>query len=343
METFIKYISFFYVLFFVLSCDSNGTDEVDPEVTNLLLTVDKNIISNSGVDEVIFTVTKDGKDVTWLSKIQDTETGMEAKNGKFSTVKNGKYNFVATYGEAKSNSVIVTVGGDIYFTKNLLLTETTSVLCAPCYTMIKLIHNELLPNYPDRISCIALHSNLLGVDPMADKRYDDSWRRKFSITSIPDVRLEHHIKWDGKDYETIENILASPALQGIAITPILNNRELSVEIKIKVLEKPRNRVKLVIALTEDGIENYQNGANATISHTWVLRNFMTDMYGDLLEDGALDVDKELSKTYTTRLNSLWNLENMSIVAYLLDGETDEVINCRETKIKSKADYQYYNK
>lgn len=96
-----------------VSCEKTEKDAGNESV-KIILSVDKNEISTGGEDVAVFTVTDGaGTDLTAESSVwqvpENGESGLQLDGSVFTAEEPGKYRFYATYEEAVSNEVMVTV------------------------------------------------------------------------------------------------------------------------------------------------------------------------------------------------------------------------------------------
>lgn len=345
-----KYLSGIMLLFAVLSSGCGSSDDNDntggTPGGDLVLTVDRNVLLNDGEEAAVFKVMDGTKEVTYACMITETTVGAGVVKGTFSSVKNGEYVFVAKWGSKVSNEVKITVSGEVAFLKNMLMIESTSVHCVFCPGMTSLIRNQVLPKYPGRVQVVSFHSTLMGKDVMAVKEYDEPWRAHFYISSLPTVVIDYHQLWTlTSPMSVVDNIMKEPTTVGVGITTALSGQELTIDLKVRATETPEYPCKLVVMLTEDGIlaDQASNGeGGGMIEHEWVLRKFLTNIFGDGLADNAVRKDNEYTKKLTFTVPAEWNVQKMHAIVCILDGKTGKMMNCQGVKLGESIDYQYKN-
>lgn len=343
----IKILSGILVLFslLLLSCGSSENDDPAASGDNLILSVDHNIIANDGKDEAHFTVKDGSKEVTYACVIEETSTGEKVEGGVFSSIKNGEYTFVAKWGGKVSNEVKVTVEGEITFVRNALIVEATSVDCIFCPGMHKIIKDKLMPKYPGRVYAVALHSLLLGPEPMAIREYDEPWRSRFAIYGLPTSVIDYYQIYKANSPEALlDNIITQPALVGIGIITRLEGQKLTLELKAKAVQDIENPCKLVVLLTEDGIIAPQmgDGGGPNYEHNWVLRKYLTSLFGDQLAEGEIARNREYTKTINYTIDAAFNSQNMHAIVGIMDAKSGKLMNCQRVKLGESVDYQYKN-
>jgi thiol-disulfide isomerase/thioredoxin len=116
-----------------------------------------------------------------------------------------------------------------------------------------------------------------------------------------------------------------------------DSRSLAVEINVRALAPLQNKLLLSVFITEDNIVSPQQDKTEIISdyvHQHVLRTSLNGTWGDQLSDGsAIDPGTSFKQNYQSTLSEDWNYENCNIVAFVYDGDTYEVLQAVEVKIK----------
>ena len=323
------------------SDDNSGPE--GPQSGELQLSVDHNVCLNDGQDRVTFKVLDGTTDVTGQCTIVEKNSGKEIGGKTFSSTSDGEYRFVAKYGTNESNEVKVTVSGEVTFVKNVVIVQSTSVWCGWCPQMDTLIREDVMAAYPGRVSAIAIHTSAMGTDKMAIKKYDDAWRNYFYITTFPTLVLDHFQMFLlDSDHRFIMNLFHDSAPVGLALSTSLEDRKLTVNVTIRASVDQTSNCRLLVALTEDGIIDHQEGISKdpVVPHDWVLRNCLTDIFGDRLGAGVIRKNNEYGISFTTELEAGWDLQKMHAVVYLIDGDTKKALNSREVKLGESVGYPF---
>jgi hypothetical protein len=140
---------------------------------------------------------------------------------------------------------------------------------------------------------------------------------------------------------TTSDILTSPPDASIGITSTYNsaNRELEANVTTEFLNPLNGNYNLCVYLTEDSIINWQKDYQASpkdiefFTHRHILRGSMNNTWGEEIVNGSVAVGDSTTNTYTTVLDTGWAENHMSIVAFLYDFSTKEVLQAEEIHLQ----------
>lgn len=343
--------------------DGEEGEEVLIEDGNLVLQASTDTIRNSRFEEVAFTVAYHGTDVTAGAKIKENITGEFVKGAAFSPEKVGTFEFVASYEGKVSKPVKVTVVKDILFRKHLLMQEFTSIGCGNCPAMVNNI-DYYRSLYPERIDVLAYHGTMQEdmPDPMRVHAYMGPLTTRFNLPGYPSAVLDQTRVWSGNEVTAdmdVKSRIDLPGTVGIAMETALNGRNLDITVKVKATEKFTHPCRVAVVMIENKLyykqlEYYMDGGKKERwiedwENNHVVRYYLTDIWGDKLELGAIERGKEWQKSYTysfpdnatiPEVIDQRNPENMEVVVYVTDASTDQVLNSRTVKVGGKVDYEY---
>lgn len=139
--------------------------------------------------------------------------------------------------------------------------------------------------------------------------------------------------WEPK----VSEWLALPADAGIEITPTYNagNRNISAEVKVKVVNELTDPVSLAVYFSEDSIIQWQKDGSTNVQnyvHNHVLRGSLNGVYGESL--GPQAAGTEITRTYSGTLTPNDAVaDNVHLVAVLMNEITKEVIQVEEVHLK----------
>ena len=122
-------------------------------------------------------------------------------------------------------------------------------------------------------------------------------------------------------------------------------QEISARVAVTIIKELPNPVQLCVVLQQDGFVSGQQDGNTTISdyvHNHVLRTGLNGNYGTRLTPNGL---VNAQNKYTTTLNLSYRnlfpysnlpieISNCSVIAYLIDMVTKEVVQVEQCKISS---------
>lgn len=292
--------------------------------------------------EVTFTVTEDGADVTSAADILNlTEQGQKV-SAKWSTEKPGTYQFAAVYNGHTSPTVSVTVSSGIQtgeYKRRVLAIDFTGTSCSACPTMTRMLDSYVSSN-PDRLVVIAAHVNVPSPDPLAIPDGERLATVAGCAGSAPNVWVDYR-EVSSSSLTTfrakVERSLNEyPALCGIALESSVAGQKVTVKSSIRFIEN--GNFKICAALLEDEV-NVPGSVENVYQH--VLRNFATSPTGDDL--GACVAGQETNKEFEFTLDGSWNAANCRVAVYVLAEAENKhyyVNNIRECAIDGKADFDY---
>lgn len=121
--------------------------------------------------------------------------------------------------------------------------------------------------------------------------------------------------------------LAIPAFVEVGIEKAYNEetRELTVTVSSNSIESlPLENLTINVYVTEDGLKSSQAGASGTYIHDHVIRKVLTPTWGDTF---TYDAEGKVTRTYTTTFESRWKPENMNVVAFVSNYDSEVPNNC----------------
>jgi thiol-disulfide isomerase/thioredoxin len=139
---------------------------------------------------------------------------------------------------------------------------------------------------------------------------------------------------------TTADILTNPPDINLNISSTYNssNRELEATINTEFLQALSGTYNLCVYLTEDSIVNWQKDYDASptdipdYTHRHVLRGSMNNTWGEEIASGSIVAGDAILKTYSTTLDTEWNENQISIVAFVYDFTTKEVLQAEEAHL-----------
>ncbi len=244
--------------------------------------------------------------------------------------------------------------------KKTLILDFTGHCCGNCPRAHKTI-DELVEKFGDAIVPVAVHSTYFAMPETTDTskpfHYDfrtsfgDFWGgRDYAFGHLDEIYLPTGLvnnlnpdqvtntnAWAG----LIASVLANYPEYNIEIYPSYSNSDSLAKADIKIITNIKNHreLSLLVFIVEDGIIQWQKDYSATpnnikeYEHNHVLRASFNGNFGDKIKDNNAEtiIGDEINKSYSLKINKDWNINNCSIVAFVYDTETKEVLQA-ETKI-----------
>ena len=256
------------------------------------------------------------------------------------------------------------------YVKKVLIEDFTGHLCPNCpqaANEIDAIHNI----YGDQIIAIAIHVTKSFARPYPASQapsfqYDfrtiwgDDLDNFFDISSaglprgmINRMGYPNNHKL-GKDEWA--NAVTNELNKEIDFGIIINSNNNNINVTTEILNNISGSYNLVVCLTENGIINWQKDGTENIEdyeHNHILRSVLIDE--SLSNNTSLEIGQEIQKNISYNLTSLeqfnidysantaelgngnagnWNAENMSIVAYIYDTNTKEIVQAEQENLNN---------
>lgn len=237
--------------------------------------------------------------------------------------------------------------------RNILLEEFTGHQCPNCPEGTN-TSKTLSDFYGDRLVIVSIHAGFF-ANPMGSTfQYDfrtnagDELNAYFGVELNPVGMVNRrpfdgslllgHTAWGSAITEFTDN---DPYFQiNVSGTASNNNEDFDLEVTVKALKNLEETHHLVVLITEDKIikpqktndPNIENGVIMDFEHNHVLRKTITNIWGDPLKESPLEVNEQITRSYTMELEQEWNAENCHIVAYVFNSETLEVMQAFQTTL-----------
>lgn len=338
------------LLLFSCSGDSGGGSDDDGggnELTSIEITA--SVTSDVYVgDEIIFTIL--GNNGQLLNSLADLKVnGVSVNGNSYTPTAAGLHEFVASYSNVVSNSVQFTVQETpVRFARNVLIEDYTGTWCGWCPRVSYGI--DLVEAQTNQAVVVAIHrpssnSSSSYYDPY---NYADasSLEDMINLSGYPTAMLNRTTEWTYPEPSNVSQIIdlsADYGTLGLALSPTVNGGDISIDIDVEFggLYDASN-AKLVVYVLEDGLTynqtnytSYYGGASTiqNFEHNHVLRAALTSLAGDQIPSAESVVGNVYTTTITAAMpSSVSNMSNINVVAFVVDGVTNKVLNARAADI-----------
>jgi hypothetical protein len=239
-------------------------------------------------------------------------------------------------------------------TKNVLVEEFTGHLCGFCPKSTKLV-NELDSVLGERMVTVSIHAGSLAQ--VSAPPFDTDYRNAVSNLYWgqlqggfnPCARIDRqggisNFVWlDADNPNSWADIIQSAKNEtpkaGIQLQAdfVAEDNVINIHAASQFHENLSGQYALVVLLVESHIISAQEDYDQTPSeileyeHKHVLRDAVTQAMGNFVADAPKEGDI-FSQSFTYPLPTNWKGENMTIVAYLINQSTNEVINSSEYEL-----------
>jgi hypothetical protein len=241
--------------------------------------------------------------------------------------------------------------------RKALVEDYTGHQCGNC-PEAAIAAEQLKQLYDTQVVVMAVHAGFFAqVRPSGKYTYDfntaagTAWDTDFGISNAGNPNgmvnrvgfpTSQHIKaysdWSG----LVATDIAKKAEVNIGLKTTFDttSRNLTTDVNLLYFNTPSTEWKLVVALTEDSIVNWQKDYSkpsgqqdiSNYMHRHVLRTTLNDKYGDAIIPTGIVAGTKQTKTYTLTLNQQWKFKHCAIVAFIYNAQTKEVVQVQEKKI-----------
>lgn len=241
--------------------------------------------------------------------------------------------------------------------RKVLFEEFTGHYCTNCPEKGHRVLEGLIDQYGDLLVPITIHAGGLAAPREEPYTYDfrteagDQLYNDFGVNSVPCAmvnRVKKGTSWISfyRDWEgQINAVDKSKIVAGIQIINVYNNnnKTLVAHTKTTILDSIENPVMICVVMIEDNIIAPQLDNNKDIldyNHNHALRASLNGTYGAYLnEKDSLNhvfIDSAYTKSYKLDFNTLQqgdiNYQNCTIVTYIYDAVTKEVLQAESRKV-----------
>lgn len=273
-------------------------------------------------------------------------------------------------GPTRQSIVIPPPSGDTVV-KKVLVEDYTGHTCGNCPAAARMLNDTIKPLYGDRLIVLGIHAGYF-AEPCPPHTYPSNsswpaystdfntpagtqWFNDFNIQLSPNgmvnrVKVGSSFAIAPGNWATRVNLILQqePEL-GIKLTSSYNTatRQLDVTAAIKTVKAMTGNYNIVLGISEDNIvdwqldykilpsvpPNYQNNPNYV--HRHVFRGAINGVngFGEQVIAGNAEVGFTASKTYSYGIPSAWNENNCSVVAFVYNTTSKEIVQAEEVKMK----------
>lgn len=329
-------LSCFLILLVFVSCTKT---EGDSELTTpLAITLTANQTNLVTGNTVTFNVTSSlGDNLTTVSAFLVDGVAISGNSYTFTT--SGTYLVKASYQSTLSNvlQIVVTNPPPIpQFVNRVLVEEYSGTWCGNCPKI--LYGTQLLKEQTDKEVSVQIH--LFNNDPFITSQGNQIATNQ-GVSGVPTGKINRTINWNGPQYQNVNQVIGEikpSSNAGVAINASLTNNTINATIKLGFSDTTI-AAKLVVYLVEDNLfhtqANYSSNLYGGLSsipnfeYDGVLRAVISSINGDAITVNGLTVDKNYTFTVPSNVSSS---SNIKLVAFLIDSNSNSVINVREATI-----------
>jgi hypothetical protein len=250
--------------------------------------------------------------------------------------------------------------------QRILVEEFTGHTCGNCPEAAYILDSLKKNIYKEQMILVSIHAGFFAEPYTSGNKYLTDFRtaagntyfNEFNVSSTPKAMINRNrtiINNGNFAYNSPSqwNTVLSALKDSAPSTQILlslkydeSSRNLSTNVKIPIIKNLSGNYALVIYLIEDNIVDWQKiypnkpvpgygtGDIEFYTHKHVLRATINGTWGETVISSNAAIGDTLTKNYSAfNLKPEWNVDNCSVVAYLYNTTTKEIIQAREKKIK----------
>jgi thiol-disulfide isomerase/thioredoxin len=250
-----------------------------------------------------------------------------------------------------------TVDTSTSYTRKVLVEDFTGHTCGNCPRAAETAHT-LEQLYGEQIVVVSVHMGFFAetkTNPDSSYAYDFTTAAGVAIdaqfaidpTGLPkgmvnrkDVGGSPLLPYSGWGSEVAGIVVLDPDIK-IEITNAYDelSRVLDITADITFLNSMNGTFNVVAILLEDSIVNWQKDYDATPGdienylHRHVLRGSISSTWGDQIAQGSVSSGTTTSSSYSMTLDNSWVDSKCSVVVYVYDAGSYEVIQAETLKVK----------
>lgn len=250
--------------------------------------------------------------------------------------------------------------------QRILVEEFTGHTCGNCPEAAYILDSLKKNIYKSQMILVSIHAGFFAEPASSGTKYTidyrtasgDTYFNDFNVQGTPKAMLNrnrtiinngNYAFTSPSQWNTVLNALkdSTPSAQ-ILMSFLLDesSRNLSTSVKVPILKNMSGSYALVLYLIEDDIISWQKiypnkpvpgyatGDIEFYKHKHMLRANVNGTWGETIITSNAAVGDTLTKNYASfNINPNWNIDNCSVVAYLYNTTTKEIVQAREKKIK----------
>ncbi len=245
--------------------------------------------------------------------------------------------------------------------KKVLLEDYTGHTCGNCPAAAMYIVSNLVPANPDQLVVMGVHAgdfakttNGLPNQPTASFQTDftcavgNAWYTKFNVNFNPcgmvnragfptGSHLKPYLAWNS----AINAQKALTPTQKIRLEAHLDTLtgKANIAVQTENLSATSSELKLQVVVTEDSIMDWQvwyghvPEYEPSYYHRHVLRTTLNSNFGEALYAGNVPAGEKRIRGYSVQLAPEWDLKHCSVVAFIYDATTQQVMQVEELHLE----------
>ena len=325
------------LILLLIGCTKNESNQnVEDVITGITLSVSQtNLVAGQSVTLNVTSNLGDNLNSTSAFLVND----VAISGNTYTFTSAGTYNVKASYQSFVSNTiqiVVVNPATTTRFVSRVLVEEYSGTWCGNCPRI--LYGTQLLKEQTDKEVSVQIH--LFGNDPFITSQGNDLAASQ-GVSGVPTGKINRTINWTGPQYQNVNQVIAeidADSNVGLAINSSLTSNTINATIKMGFTNQDVT-AKLVVYLVEDNLFNSQANYSSNLygglssipnfEYDGVLRAVISNSSGDSLTISNTQIQKNYTFTLPSNIS---NNSNIKIVAFLVDTNTNSVLNVRQASV-----------
>jgi hypothetical protein len=226
----------------------------------------------------------------------------------------------------------------------LYLNDTLKGIYGHCLVVISVHAGFFAPSCPGGIACGGVPPGTYSAN--YNTTAGTEWNNFFGIVSNPkgminriDYPAGTHSKVPTGWATAVASEMAEAAKAKIKITNDLSGNTVNVTVKSDFIENLVGNYKLQVVITENNIVSWQRcyapfpvEHDSTFVHHHILRDVLNSTWGEDIASGGVSAGTSITKTYSYSINTNWNKDECSIVAFIYDADTYKILQVEEAEL-----------
>ena len=228
------------------------------------------------------------------------------------------------------------------YPQRVFIEDFSSATCGPCATQIPYFETFLENHSLDEVVAIVYHMNWPAPynDPYYIENPTPNTQRRsyYGVNTIPmyyiDGTINSYRPSDAMFTTTVNNRIGRVTPYNIEIDPVFAESSISVSVDVTFDDAIENTTILYIALVEE---------YGVIASSWVAHEFSYSMLDMKPSGGGISVNSEgggETQTFEQSFdfNSEWDIENLSVISWLQESSSHEVVQSVIVEIPANVPY-----
>lgn len=238
--------------------------------------------------------------------------------------------------------------------RNVLVEDFTGHKCGFCPRATRFAY-DLKQTYGDRMIVVSVHAGFFASTNIPPYTYDFKCTESttldtdfgISLAGNPNGMVNRkklngsfivpYTAWGSEVANILNSTEPLPVRIGVTADFDTTTRQLDTQVQLDFASDLLGTYKLSVYLVEDSIVKWQKDYDASPSdvenyiHREVLRGSMNGTYGDVI---ANTTEGETAiRNYSTTLNTEWDAAHMSLVVFLYNDATKEIIQVEQKHLE----------